>query len=221
MGDTSDDTVHDVVVLGVMSQCFFIVGYLVSSITSLLEGNDVDWGRDIPLIASSVIYAAVYVCGYTLDDVFSFQGWGYIFVCTMIGTAHAALVCSRNDLSRARCNMIVMLLAFSNLIALTTRLGVHHGSGACIGTMMFSYAVSWIPFGIAVTILKNNISSFDSRIRLNRWRLISFIALWQMRIFIMWNDEVCGGGLDAGVVSFWHIIIDIACNGVACDLFWI
>ena len=131
---------------------------------------------------------------------------------------HIIMLCLRNDMQKGKSNMVAMLLVFSNLISITTKFS--DSDRSCFGVMSFAFLVTFIPLSMAISLFKNSLSSFDSRMKINRWRLILYIILWQFRLIMIWNSVDCGGRTSYESVSFGNIIADLVTLSLTCDNFW-
>lgn len=209
---------HDMIILGILSQSFYLFGFVTVMLLNMSDSGETNLSSDLPIIMSCILFISTYLIGYFAEPDFSFSGWCYLFICTIIGVVHVFMLCVRNDVNRGKGNLITMLLVFSNLISITTKF--NESKGTCVGTMTFALLVSFVPMSLSFALLRNDISSFDSSTKVNRWRLILYIFLWQTRLVITWNSPDCGGGLASDSIAFWNIIIDVISLSLTCDIFW-
>ena len=207
------------IILGLLSQSFFLIGYIVVIFISISEGGDFNSNSDLPIVFSCILFITTYLIGYFVEPNFSFNGWCYIFICTIIGIVHIIMLCMRNDMNKGKSNMVAMLLVFSNLISITTKFNDTHSS--CFGVMSFSFMITLVPLFMSISLFKNSLSSFDSRMKINRYRLILYIFLWQSRLVLTWNGPECGGHTSSyESMSFGNIIVDLMTLSLTCDNFW-
>lgn len=209
----------DMLTLGLLSQSFFLIGFISVLVVNIGEGRDLNIHAEIPIGLSCLMYISTYVVGHYMNDNFSFVGWGYVFICALISAMFAFLICIKNDMNRGKTNMIALSLAFSLFIATTTVIN-HDRHNACFRIMSFALGVTMVPLFMSISILKNDIRSFDTAMKNYRYRLIGFVALIQSRIMVIWNFRSCGGHIIFDTAAFWGIIIDLMTLILASDFVW-
>ena len=206
------------VILGVMTQGFFLFGLLLFLFLSHVDNGGVDVWNVVPITLSNLLFISTYLVGEFADEAFSFSGWCYLFVCTLIGAVNAVILCLKNEMTRGQTNMLSMILVFTNLVTITTTF--NKSTEGCFGSMAFAVVVSMIPFFVAINFYKTSISSFDTRIKTNRVRLIAFIVVWQARLVVVWTNMRCGYTKQSSEAAFWHVILDITWLSISSDIFW-
>ena len=213
---SADTSLDDLVLLGILTQTFIVGGLVVIFSTG---GTEYDPVRDLTHIGCVLLTVAVYGMGEYAHPSFSFDEWGYLFVITLVGLGHLAIVMRTNQLEPTTANLIAMSLAFAMLVCVSMRV---NGGGAphCSGPVTLAVLICMLPLRNSLVLLKSSISSFDARMKAARIRLICFVGVWMMRLCCIGLASFCAGLLSLRTYAFMCVSIDLFMAALACDVMW-
>ena len=210
-----DARIMDMLRLGIITHVFMLGAY---GTVALPAWNH---GRDAPLVLGITATLSVYIVDATYGQaVGALQvcGWVYMFVQLVLGAAYCGHICAVNDMPRGRANLVVLILILSMVMAISAQLA--EVRGRCSSTMFVAELALVVPLKTAVDLLLHNLSSFDSSVRVHRWRLIVFVALWMVRVTNVWAGQSCMRAISPSRETFTCVMLDLAYVACACDVLW-